>query len=315
MLINRLVITVISSTVWMFMPFSHAAENAVATAPTQRAANEHAGHDGHGGMHGSTAASWTTYPILKTRSSGASRENTVITVMAKNLVADRIEAYSNNLKDAAGHRQLPVEMAGAVLDKPATGGFHWLSAREEQPDTVRVASTVYYFGERGAKNPAAMFMQQKSELEIIPQPYPREHSRYRANEDWKFLVRFNSQPLAAQKVTLETSNGSKIELMTDVQGVVKLHLPDDFKAEEVKTEMGQHSHGRKTGDFVLVAERIEAGKTYLTAFNSGYGPDAFDGRSLAWGLGFTFLGMVSAMPLLRQRVKKAAAPVTESKES
>jgi len=37
------------------------------------------------------------------------------------------------------------------LDKPARGGFHWLAAREEQSGAVRVASTVYYFGERGRR--------------------------------------------------------------------------------------------------------------------------------------------------------------------
>jgi hypothetical protein len=275
-------------------------------------AGEHAGHGVMRGM--GKPVSWTTYPTLKMRSSGESREKMVITVMAKNIVPDQIDAYSNNLKDKAGHRILPIEMAGAVLDKPSTGGFHWLSAREVQGDLIKVASTVNFFSNPG-KNPTVMFMQQKNELEVIPQPYPREHSRYRANEDWPFLVRFNSRPLSNQKMTLETSNGSRVELTSDLQGLVKLRLPDDFKAEDDKAEKGQHNHGRKSGDFVLATEHVAVGKTYLTAFNSSYGPDAFDGRSLAWGLGFTLLGMAGATPLLRQRVKKSAAPATKSTES
>jgi len=59
---------------------------------------------------------------------------------------------------------------------------------------------------------------------------------------------------------------------------------------------------------VLATEHAEGGKTYLTGFNSSYGPDAFDQRSLAMGLGFTLLGMMGAVPLLRQR--KAATKAT-----
>lgn len=281
-------------------------------------------HAGHGAVTGTGKPSfWTRYPTLKTRATGESRDNSLISLSAKNLLADRFDAYSNNLDDMAGHRQLPIELAGALLDKPQSGGFHWLTARGQQGDQISVASTVYYFSNPG-KNPTAMFMQQKNELEVIPQPYPREHSRYRANEDWLFLVRFNSRPLAAQKVTLETSNGSRAELLTDAQGMVRLHLPDDFRMEPEKSGKEQHSHGHRMGDFVLATEHAEAGKSYLTAFNSGYGPDAYDGRSLAWGLGFTLLGMVSAVPLLRQRKgdKKSAnaapgyqSPVNESRES
>lgn len=260
---------------------------------------------------------WTALPILKNKRSGTNRENTVITIVPQNIVAANIDAYSNNLKDADAHRQLTMEMAGAKLDKPATAGFQMLTAREEQADSVRVASTVYYFGERGAKNPTAMFMQQKHELEIIPQPYPREHSRYRANEDWKFLVRFNSQPLANQKVSLETSNGSKLELVTDAQGVLNLHVPDDFKPVEEKKESGGHDHEvRRGAELVIAVEHADNGKTYLTAFNSAYGADAMDKRSLAMGMGFTLLGMLGAVPLLRQKKanNKVAAVVDNKKE-
>jgi len=268
----------------------------LASMPMAYAA-EHAVHD-HSAIGRPTG--WTSYPNLKIRMSGADRESMLITIAPQNIVAEGVEAYSNNLKDEHAHRQLPLEMSGAKLDKPASGGFQMLTAREELADTVHIASTVYYFGERGAKDPTAMFMQQKHELEIIPQPYPREHSRYRADEDWKFLVRFNGTPLATQKVVLETQNGTKLESLTDGQGILTVHLPDDFKVEEQK-EAGKHSHGMPGADFVLATEHMDGGKTYLTAFNSSYGKDAFDQRSMALGLGFTLLGMIGAVPLLRQR--------------
>jgi len=293
----------------IFSSLLSAAESEVSATPVRQSmtATEHFGHGGHSGMGKPRA--WTGSPTLKTRMSGENREAMMITVVPQNIVADRIDAYSNNLKDENAHRQLPVEMAGAKLDKPEAGGFHWLSAREESADKVLVASTVYYFSNPG-KNPTAMFMRQKYELEIIPQPFPREHSRYRAKEDWKFLVRFNGQPLANQKVNLETRNGSKAELVSDAQGVITLHVPDDFKAVEESKAAGGHDRGiRRGSDFVLATEHAEGGRTYLTGFNSSYGPEAFDQRSLAMGLGFTLLGMMGAVPLLRQRkaVNKATA--------
>jgi hypothetical protein len=247
------------------------------------------------------SSSWTLYPTLKARTSGENRE-TMTVIMPQKIVATNIDAWSNNLKDEKAHRQLTLEMGGAMLDNPANGGFHWLSAREEQGDAVRVASTVQPFGERGAKDPTAMFMQQKYELEIIPQPYPREHSRYRANEDWKFLVRFNGKPLSGQKVYLETSNGSMAEFMSDDQGVLSMQVPDDFKTQEESKQAGGHNHGGRPGaEFVLATEYADGGKNYLTAFNSSYGPNAFDQRSLVMGLGFTLLGMLGAAPLLLPR--------------
>lgn len=245
---------------------------------------------------------WTLYPTLKARTSGERRETRKTVIMPQHIVAKTIDAWSSDLDDAEGHRQLAMELGGAMMDKPATGGFNWLSAREERGNSVRVASMVQPIMGRGGKNPTAMFMLQKNELEIIPQPYPREHSRYRANEDWKFLVRYNGKPLSAQVVYLETSNGSMTEFKSDAKGVFSIHVPDDFKPQkENKPAMGGHSHGRRGANFVLATEYTDGGKHYLTAFNSSYSPNAFDQRSLAMGLGFTLLGMLGAVPLLRER--------------
>lgn len=101
---------------------------------------------------------------------GEGRERRVATVVPQGIVVNSIDIYSNNPEDAKGHRQLPLGMAGARLDKPASGGYHWLAAREEQGQQVRVASAVQFFSDAGGGNPTAMFMQQKQELEIIPQP-------------------------------------------------------------------------------------------------------------------------------------------------
>ncbi|MDP4029245.1 MAG: hypothetical protein Q8P42_09830 [Gallionella sp.] len=307
----------------MFPSFVRAAESAPAAAQPGMAAGEHANHAAHGDAGGAARtngaagpAAWTAFPTLKTKTGGESRERRVAHVVPQNIVAGSIDAYSNNVEDAKGHRQLPLEMSGAKLDKPENGGFHWLTAREEQADKVRVASTVQFFSERGAQNPTALFMRQKYELEIIPQPYPREHSRYRANENWQFLLRFNGKPLAGQWVRLETQNGTRFDFASDAQGVVTVGIPDDFKKAAQKKTAGAHDHGRLSADFVLATEYAEGGKTYLTAFNASYGADAFYQRNLAMGLGFTLLGMIGAAPLLRQRKNaKQTAETANNKEA
>ena len=295
----------------MFLASEFAVASAPAVGQTQqgmmaREHSEHSGVDGAAGRRGMAAGAgnamaWTAFPTLKIKMGGEGRERRIVNVVPQGIAANSIDAYSNDIKDAKGRRQLLLEMAGAKLDKPEAGGFHWLSAREEQNGKVLVASTVHFFSERGGQNPTALFMQQKHELEIIPQPYPREHSRYRSNEDWKFLVRFNGKPLAGQSVWLETQNGTKADLVSDAQGVITVHLPDDFNMEAGQKSADGHSHGRRSSDFVLATEHAEGGKSYLTALNASYGKDAFDQRSLAMGLGFMLLGMIGAAPLLRQR--------------
>lgn len=251
--------------------------------------------------HAQAGRGWTAYPLLKPKMSGTERGKWGVTVVPQNLVAHGLFAFSNNLHDMEGRRQLPMTMAGAVLDQPANGGFHWLAAREVADGEIRVASTVYSFGERGAQSPGEMFAQVKHELEIIPEPYPREHSRYRAGESWRFLVRFEGRPLAGQRVELQTSNGSAQEIVSDALGMLHVQIPDDFGQKE--SVQAGHDHGRPGADFVLATRHASAGMSYLTAFNSSYGKNAFDQRSLSMGLGFTLLGMLGAAPLLRQRKK------------
>lgn len=270
------------------------AETSASGVPS--AHSEHAHH--HEKQGGQSPSTWTTLPMLTIKMRGEERGN--VSIVPQNIVADRIDAYSNAATSPS--RPLPLDMAGAQLDKPASGGFHWLTAREEQGNQVRVASTVYYFSHPG-KNPTTMFLKPKNELELIPQPFPREHSRYRANEDWQFLVRFNNQPLPQHAVQLLTQNGTTTTFTSDEKGVVTVHFPNDFKAENI-ADAGQHNHGRRSSSFVLASEQHQGDKSYLTSFNSQYGADAFDQRDLAMGLGFVVLGMLGAIPLLRQRSKK-----------
>lgn len=277
-----------------------AAHEAAATAGR----SEHAAHagNGRGGEHmqPQAARGWTSYPlIVRAMTKGMNERGAPIMMVTKNFQPDKRSAYAPS-GDAP--RELEMTLGGAQLEPlPEVGNYYWITAREELDDKIIVASTSHYFTSPGPA-PAKMLLMKKHELELIPQPLPREHGRYRENEDWKFLLRYNGQPLPNQTVNLETQNGSKASFTSDAQGIATVHFPEDFKQAAAKKEGGGgHDHGPRSVPFVLETEYAAGGKQYVTAFNYVYGADAYTGRSLAWGTGFTLFGMLLASPLLRRK--------------
>jgi hypothetical protein len=197
--------------------------------------------------------------------------------------------------------EYPVAPEGAQIAPaaPKVGNYHWVVAREESADAVKVASTAWYFSNPG-DSPKDLLQTVKHELEIVPDPLPREHGSYRESEKWRFLVRFEGQPLANQPVTLETEFGSRTSFVTDAAGIATVLFPRDFKPAENKAE-GAEGHGPRRAKFVLATEKQTESRRYLTAFNLTYGQDADRDRSLGWGAAFGLVGMLAATPLLRRR--------------
>lgn len=260
------------------------------------------GHD-HGAARAEDAAAsapargqdWTRYPLIVPQMRrGADR-------MAGSLGLKNIEAAQVTLY--APVRQIsmdfPVTEQGARIEAvdPKVGNFHWVTARQDKEGTVIVASTVHAFNNPGPA-PTAMFLERKNALEIIPQPLPREHSSYRESEKWRFLVRFNGQPLANGKLKLETEFGSRSTFLTSQDGLATVLFPRDIKPA---AENAPGGHGPRRAKFVLAVEHDDLGKHYLTAFNYGYGADPDRSRSLAAGAGFGVLGMLLAAPLWRRK--------------
>src|SRR5512135_2161804 len=96
---------------WTFLAAGLAA--ATGTLAADHAAM-HGVHD-HAAMMGTMAkpVAWTGYPLLKTRTSGESRDLAVTALVPQNIVATNIDVWSNDLKDDHGHRQLALDMSGA----------------------------------------------------------------------------------------------------------------------------------------------------------------------------------------------------------
>lgn len=265
----------------------HAAAPVAAEAPAQPAGETRQGMRG--------GRDWTRYPlILPVMAPRGERGGN--TVALKNLEAQVLEVYAPDRT----HRQLPVAAEGTRVEPvtPKNGNYYWLTARAESENTVWVASTATYFSNPGDA-PTEMLLAGKHELEIVPQPLPREHGAYRESEKWRFLVRYAGLPLAGKKLTLETEFGSKIAFTSGPDGMATVLFPYDFKADEPGKGGGHHG-GPRRAKFVLAAEHDDGGKHYLTAFNYSYSPDAERGKNLAAGLGFGVFGMLLAAPLLRR---------------
>lgn len=256
----------------------------------------HAGHAGH-----PAARSWTHSPLLVRTSSQGMNARSEVLMSARNLEPDLMLTYS---PDGAPPREPTMTLGGARIEaRPGVGNYYWITARAASPHQVTVASTSHYFSNPGPA-PTTLLLTAKHELELIPQPLPREHSGYRANETWRFLLRFNGSPLTNQPLTLETQNGSTLDFTSDAQGYAEVRFPDDFKPEAAeKPANGEHGHGPRRAGFVLTTAHHHGSIHYLTSFNASYGQDAYTGRNLALGLGLTLLGMACGAPLLRHKRK------------
>ncbi len=260
------------------------------------------GHD-HGAARAEDTATpartrgqdWTRYPLIVPQMRRGA-ERMAGSLGLKNIEAAQVTLYAPTEQLS---KDFPVAEQGARIEAvdPKVGNFHWVTARQEKEGTVIVATTVHAFNNPGPA-PTAMFLEQKNALEIIPQPLPREHSSYRESEKWRFLVRFNGQPLAGKKLNMETEFGTHSSFVTGQDGMVTVLFPRDFKPA---AESAPGGHGPRRAKFVLAIEHDDLGKRYLTAFNYSYGADPDRNRSLAIGAGFGLLGMLLAAPLWRRK--------------
>lgn len=243
---------------------------------------------------------WTRYPLLvPAMGRGGERGAAVLRPVGVEAAAVQVLAADGPAERRRVSYPVTPEGAKIAAATPKTGNYHWVLARSESEAEVRVASTAWYFPNPG-EAPTELLRAVKHELEVVPDPLPREHSGYRESEKWRFLVRYQGKPLAAQPVVLETEFGSRVTALTDAAGLATLVFPRDFKPAQ-GAGGGDDGHGPRRAKFVVATEKEDGGKRYVTAFNYAYGRDADRGRSLGWGVAFGVLGMAAAAPLLRRR--------------
>jgi len=280
---------------------SHAAPPDTASASaaeSDQAAREDAhAHHGH-----SMQDNWTEQPLLR-KARNANRRVKLLRV--DGLVASQLTVQPpTEAGEPTQTKQIPLTdgKAGVRVLGKLQGGWYRVSARAD--DRENRASTLVYFGNPGPA-PRDMLKASLPGLDISPAILPTEHQHYRAGETWPFMVRMSGDPVANQSVRLETSAGSAETYISDAEGVVHVTFPDDFPPPEQREKaMGGHHH-RFSQQFVL-STHIESDQhlAQKASFNYEYRPGAYDQKSLWLGSGFALLGMLAAVPLVRQRKTK-----------
>jgi hypothetical protein len=253
---------------------------------------------------GPPARSWTMLPLLAPGRTPPG-DRSLARFVPHNLEAATVEVHAPDASADHARTEVPVGAQGAEFRAPkGQGNYYWLSARQQTGEKIVTASTVRYFSNPGPA-PTELLLRRKGELELIPQPLPREHAQYRAGEERTFLVRFRGQPLAGAEVMLETEHGTRAMFKSDERGIARIAFPLDFKPQK-PSATGEHAgHGPQRAGFALGVEHADGGVRHLTAFNYLYAPDAWNRKNLWAGLGFAVFGMLLAVPLLR-RTKKVA---------
>lgn len=253
-------------------------------------------HD-HGGGTPATAEAiggWTRFPVVRTLRA----ERGAAKVLVAHIAASRVTVHPPQGESWA----VPLEDGAGRFQARAAGNFHWVVAREERPGEVLIATAAQYFTRPGPA-PAALLSRPMAELEVIPDPIPREHAHYRSGERWPFLVRFRGEPLAGARIVLQTGYGSRITAVTDAQGRAVVAIPDDMPEA---VALSRNHHGRPPMAPMVLAVAHEAGGVrYLASFSDGYRPAPFSDRSVWPGLAFMSVGMIAAAPLLRRKAKEA----------
>lgn len=265
---------------------------ALATSCAIAAEKQGQEHRHEPGINSATGNDWTDRPLITP--AGRNPDRASILLGARNFVPDALMIHSPEPESQARMIALVGNAAKVTPDMPGAGGFYWVSARVESPDSITVASTIWSFGSKGPA-PRDMLAMPKEKLEIIPEPATL---RYRENEQWSFHVRYLGQPWAGAELRLETENGSRQTVRTNEQGIANLRFPMDFDSTRLAKAADL---GRVQAKFVVSVERQENRQRLLTAFNGNYMPDRMRERSIAWGIGFTLLGMTLALPLLRRK--------------
>lgn len=245
-----------------------------------------------------TPLAWTEQPVLLV---AGRPEGLVTPLAAKGLESDQLTIFSPDPK------HLPVALAkegGRWMAKPLTpgiGGYHWVSARSEQPQEIRSAASAVMFPGKGP-SPASLLADYRKGLDIRPVRIP-ERGGFREGSDWEFLIRFDGLPLTEAVLSFETENGTKKQLKANANGIAYVTFPRDFDQSLIDKDAGA---ARSRKNFVIAASIDREGVRHVSAFNHFYYPDLMRERSLAWGVGFTLLGMACATPLLRRKEKDNA---------
>ena len=182
------------------------------------------------------------------------------------------------------------------------GSYHALIASKKAGNSSETAIRyVSLRGKRHGHSPSELMASAKSELEIVPAPFPREHSRYQSNQQRKFKLLFKGKPLAGHNVHVETSFGTTFYANSDETGLLNLTIPDDF------TDLKVGRRNNPAAEWRITAVHNQGGHSYRTVFSAAYSADPSHWQPLSWGL-FIVAGsmlVTGIMSVRRRKIKPA----------
>ena len=184
---------------------------------------------------------------------------------------------------------MPIQVTEKKVTFPSTGmdNYHAVVAsRRGDRKTEAAIRYEYLRGKPSGHSPRELLAAVKSDLEIVPDPLPREHYHYFSGQAWGFIIRFRGKPLAGAEVLLETSNGSRFKAVSDDRGWVLLQLPDDF------LDVNEGVRDRRSSEFEVRVYHEEDGHQYQTVLNAGYRVNPRHWRSHGLGIAVTGFGLL-----------------------
>lgn len=190
------------------------------------------------------------------------------------------------------------EHGSVTLSPTGMEGLHALVVQRDWGDGEE--TLLRYLDLRGkptGHSPRDLLAVAKSRFEIVPDPQPREHRRYRSGEEWGFLLRFDNRPVAGVAVTLTTAQGTRLDAVSAADGSVEFTLPDDFPrlVEGVKDD--------RSAGFQVSAVYRHQQLEYRTSLDADYRVDPRHWRSSGWGVAVASLGLVAG-GLVGRRIRR-----------
>lgn len=198
---------------------------------------------------------------------------------------------------------LPLKANMGTITIPSTGvdNYHAVVAEKDWGNLIEaVVRYEYLRGKPSGQSPTKLSGVQKTAFEVVPAPIPRGHYRYYSDQEWGFLLRFMNRPVPNHPVVMETANGSEVRGVADKQGLVRLHMPDDFPnvIEGVRDNRG--------AELIVSAEYTVDDITYQSALSAEYRINQRHWKSLELGVVVAGLGMLVGGIIGRKKNNKGA---------
>lgn len=198
---------------------------------------------------------------------------------------------------------LPLTAKMDTITIPSTGvdNYHAIVAEKDWGDLKEaIVRYEYLRGKPSKRSPTRLSGSQKTDFEVVPAPIPRGHYRYYSDQEWGFLLRFRGNPVPNHPIVMATANGSEVKGVTDGEGLVRMHIPDDFP------NVVEGERDKRGAELTVSAELVSEGITYQSMLSAEYRVNQQHWKSFEMGLLVVGLGMLAGGYIGRKKNNKGS---------